>query len=60
MSARRGPSFTDRFAGLKITRGAMIVLALEVGLSLVWLMSNLEARRDLEDWLAATKKGKIA
>ncbi len=54
MSARRGPSFGDRFAGLKITRGALVLAALEVGLSLVWLMSNPDARRGIEDWLAAT------
>lgn len=54
MSARRGPSFGDRFAGLKITRGALIVAGLEVGLSLVWLMSNREARVGIEDWVAAT------
>jgi len=55
VSARRGrPSFGDRFAGLRITRGALIVAGLEVGLSLVWLMSNLEARASIDDWLAAT------
>lgn len=54
MSDRRGPSFADRLSGLRITRGALIVLALEVGLSLVWLMSNVEARKGIEDWLAAT------
>ena len=47
-------SFGDRFAGLRITRGALIVAALEVGLSLVWLMANLDARKGLEDWLTAT------
>ncbi len=55
VSRRDGrPSFGDRFAGLRITRGALIVAGLEVGLSLVWLMSNLEARKGIEDWLAAS------
>jgi len=55
VSARRGGrSFGDRFAGLKITRGALIIAGLEVGLSLVWLMSNPEAKKGIEDWLAAT------
>jgi membrane associated rhomboid family serine protease len=54
VSARRGPSFGDRFAGLKITRGALIIAGLEVGLSLVWLMSNPAARAGIEDWVAAT------
>jgi membrane associated rhomboid family serine protease len=54
VSARRGPSFGDRFAGLRITRGALIIAGLEVGLSLVWLMSNLDARKGIEEWLAAT------
>ncbi len=54
MSARRGPSFRDRFAGLKITRGALIIAGLEVGLSLVWLMANPEAKKGIEDWVAAT------
>jgi len=55
VSARRGgPSLRDRLAGLKITRGALTVAALEVGLSLVWLMSNPEAKQGIEDWLVAT------
>jgi membrane associated rhomboid family serine protease len=62
--SRKGPSFGDRFAGLRITRGAMIVAGLEVGMSLVWLMSNLEARADIESWIAATpanvfEKGRV-
>jgi len=55
VSARRGkPSFGDRFAGMRITRGALIVAGLEVGMSLVWLLSDLSARATIEKWLAAS------
>ncbi len=54
MSRRDRPSVADRFAGLKITRGALVILALEVGLSLVWLMCDPAARKGIEDWLGAT------
>ena len=40
-----------RFAGARITRGALIVLGLEVGLSLVWLLADPLTQRQLEDWL---------
>ena len=36
----------SRFSGLRITRGALIILGLELGLSLVWLVSD-PATRDL-------------
>ena len=52
--ARGKPSFGDRFAGLRITRGALIIAGLEVGLSLVWLMSNLEARAGISEYIEAT------
>lgn len=42
------------FSNLGITRGALIVLGLEVGLSLVWLLSNLEARATIAEWALAT------
>ena len=41
-------------AQLRITRGALIVAGLEIGLSLVWLLSNVEARTTIAEWLAAT------
>ena len=34
----------SRFSGLRITRGALIVAGLELGLSLVWLLSDLATR----------------
>ena len=39
---------------VKITRGALIVLGLQVGLSLVWLLSNKDARAVLGEWLVAS------
>jgi membrane associated rhomboid family serine protease len=44
----------SRFSGLRITRGALIVLGLEVGLSLVWLASDDTTRRLFRDYLMAT------
>jgi membrane associated rhomboid family serine protease len=44
----------SRFAGLRITRGALIVAGLELGLSLVWLLSDKATRALLLEWLAAT------
>ena len=44
----------SRFAGLRITRGALIVAGLELGLSLVWLLSDLATRGLLSQWLEAT------
>jgi membrane associated rhomboid family serine protease len=44
----------SRFAGLQITRGALIVGGLELGLSLVYLLCDEPTRRMLWDWLAAT------
>lgn len=44
----------SRFAGLRITRGALIVAGLELGLSLVWLLSDGATKRLLQDWLGAT------
>jgi membrane associated rhomboid family serine protease len=39
---------------MRITRGAMILLFVEVGLSLVYLVSNVEARQTLASWLMAS------
>jgi len=44
----------SRFSGLRITRGALIILGLEVGLSLVWLVSDRDTRELLDRWLVAT------
>lgn len=53
VSARRG----GRFENLRITRGALIVLGLEIGLSLVWLLSNDDAiKARLSEYLSATPK----
>jgi len=46
VSARRG----GRFEGLRITRGALIVLGLEVGLSLVWLLAHDSTKRVLDEY----------
>ena len=43
-----------RFSGLRITRGALIVAGLELGLSLIWLLSDLATRAQLSQWLEAT------
>ena len=44
----------SRFSGLRITRGALIVAGLELGLSLVWLLADLATRAQLSQWLEAT------
>jgi membrane associated rhomboid family serine protease len=41
---------------VRITRGALILLGLQVGLSLVWLMSNQSARDTIRDWVVATPR----
>lgn len=55
MSSRRGPERRRfQFSSLGITRGALIIAGIEVGLSLVWLMSSPEARATIADYLLAT------
>lgn len=44
----------SRFSGLRITRGALIILGLELGLSLVWLVGDDATRLLFRDWLMAT------
>lgn len=44
----------SRFAGLRITRGALIIAGLELGLSLVWLLSDRATRGLMSSWLEAT------
>jgi membrane associated rhomboid family serine protease len=39
---------------MRITRGAMIVLGLEIGLSLVWLLADPATKATLGEYLAAT------
>ena len=43
-----------RFSNLGITQGALIILGLEVGLSLVYMLADVSARATLETWLVAT------
>lgn len=45
---------------LRITRGALILAALEIGLSLVWLMADKGGRASLETWLVATPNNVFA
>lgn len=54
MSARRGGRFDNLGARLRITPGAMMVIGLEIGLSLVWLLSNREAKQSIAQWIVAT------
>ncbi|HEX4421486.1 MAG TPA: rhomboid family intramembrane serine protease [Kofleriaceae bacterium] len=44
----------SRFAGLRITQGAMIVAGLELGLSLVWLLADQATRAQISLWVEAT------
>lgn len=44
----------SRFSGLRITRGALIVLGLEIGLSLVYLAGTPATRELFEKYLMAT------
>jgi membrane associated rhomboid family serine protease len=44
----------SRFSGLRITRGALIVLGLEVGLSLVYLASDPATHKLFEQYLEVT------
>jgi membrane associated rhomboid family serine protease len=44
----------SRFSGLRITRGALIILGLEVGLSLVFLASPEKTQKLFLDYLMAT------
>ncbi len=62
---RRG-GFFSRFdkSQFRITRGALILLFLQAGLSMVWLLSNLDVRARMFHWLAPTpdavwREGKV-
>jgi membrane associated rhomboid family serine protease len=48
-----GPS-RSRFSNLRITRGALIVAGLELGLSLIYLVSDQDTRALFAEWLIAT------
>jgi membrane associated rhomboid family serine protease len=56
VSARRG----GRFDALRITRGALVVIGLEIGLSLVWLLSDPATQGRLSEYLAATPENVFA
>lgn len=43
-------------ASQRITRGAMIIAFLEIGVSLIWLLANKESRGLIEVWLQATPR----
>lgn len=43
-----------RFGGTQITRGAMMIAGLELGLSLVWLVVDQATRATLSQWLEAS------
>ncbi len=51
MSAR---SRGSRFDSLRITPGAGVIIGLEIALSLVWLLSGIEAKAGMGEWLLAT------
>jgi len=39
---------------MSITRGAMVIAGLEIGLSLIWLLSNQEGRLSIAEYVAAS------
>jgi membrane associated rhomboid family serine protease len=49
-----GSSLRGRFAGMRITRGALYLLFAEVGLSLIYLASQPAVKAQMESWLTAT------
>lgn len=52
MSPRR-----NRFEQLRITPGAFFIIATEIGLSLVWLLSNDSARKQIAEYVVSTPTG---
>lgn len=52
MSAKR----RFQFGNLGITRGALVIAGLEIGLSLIWLLSSEAARATIADYLLATPR----
>ena len=57
MSGKR--RFRNPFAGAKITRGAMYLLFIQVGFSLVYLVSKLEVRADIAKWTVASGESSV-
>jgi membrane associated rhomboid family serine protease len=56
--------FTFDSSQLRITRGALILIFLQVGVSLVWLMLDQSTKTSLAEWLVATpdqvwRRGKV-
>jgi membrane associated rhomboid family serine protease len=51
--SKRGRMHLDT-SQLRITRGALIVAGIQVGLSLVWLLADESTRQSMRDYLAAT------
>jgi membrane associated rhomboid family serine protease len=47
-------SVRGRFASLRITPGAFFIIAIEIGFSLVWLMSKPDGRATIEEYFVAT------
>jgi len=39
---------------LRITRGALFVLGLQLAVSLIWLMGNREVKRGIDEWIVAS------
>jgi membrane associated rhomboid family serine protease len=63
VSKQRGQRRFD-LSQLRITRGALILLFLQVGFSLVWLLSDLSVREDIARYTVATsdsvwREGKV-
>jgi membrane associated rhomboid family serine protease len=55
VNARRPPQRRRfGFSNLGITRGALIVAGIEVGFSLVWMLSNVSARASIAQYLVAS------
>lgn len=42
-----------QFSNLGITRGALVVLGIELGVSLIYLLSNKDARSTIDEWALA-------
>ena len=53
MSARPRRGRFD-WSQLRITRGALIVFGLQLGLSLVWLLSTKDVRASIDEWTVAS------
>ena len=55
MSARKPPQQRRfQFSNLGVTRGALVIAGLELGLSLIWLLANKEAKGDIALLLVAS------